>query len=265
MARIFRTLLLSVLVLAPVLAAAGAEKPRTRTITPIDAAKLAIRLRDCTTAEKILALVLKEQPNSTEALFLMGECHSEERNFAEAMPYYRQILVDHPDLVRVRLISPAPSSRPGDEGADYNFRLALSQPGIPDTVVDNIGHYLAAIQSRKHYTYNVNLSVAPDSNMNAAAASNHVTIFGLPFTLNDNSVQKSGVGIVDTVGGEVFTDLAPDIRLRTGALEYSALYPGHSQFNEFRPAPRRAAMAVLARRRERPRHRRQALVRRRSL
>src|SRR6185437_7133637 len=117
-------------------------------------------------------------------------------------------------------------------GADYNFRLALAQEGLPDTVVDNVGHYLAAIQSRKTFTYSVNLSVAPDSNMNAAAASNRIMLFGLPFELAQNSVQKSGVGVVDTLSGEIFTPLAADVRLRTGALVYSALYPGHSQFDD---------------------------------
>ena len=216
----------------PLLARADEAKPRTLKIDPLVAAKLAIRLHDCDTAEKILELVLKEKPGSTEALFLMGTCDSDQHKFAAAIPYYRRILVDRPDLVRVRLdLARAEFETGDDEGADYNFRLALAQPGIPDTVVDTIGHYLAAIQSRKHYTYNVNLSVAPDSNINAAAASNHVTIFGLPFTLSQNSVQKSGVGVVTTLGGEVFTDLAPTVRLRTGAIEASALYPGHSQFD----------------------------------
>lgn len=228
-----RTLVAALLLFVPLAALAGEAKPRSLTVTPIEAAKIAIRLHDCKTAEAVLDLVLKQHPDATEALFLMGTCDSEQKKFADALPYYRKILVDHPDLVRVRLdLARAEFETGDDEGADYNFRLALAEPGLPDTVVDNIGHYLAAIQSRKHYSYDVNVSVAPDSNINAAAASDHVTIFGLPFTLNQNSVQKSGVGIVDTLSGELFTDINPNLRIRTGALEYSAIYPGHSQFND---------------------------------
>jgi hypothetical protein len=163
----------------------------------------------------------------------MGECNSEQGKFGDAIPYYRRILVNHPDLVRVRLdLARAEFETGDDEGADYNFRLALGQSGLPDTVVDNVGHYLSAIQSRKTYTYNVNLSVAPDSNINAAAASNQVMLFGLPFQLSKNSVQQSGIGIVTSLGGELFTPLNDVLRLRSGLSEYSTFYPGHSQFDD---------------------------------
>jgi outer membrane protein len=232
MARIFRILVFFCVVLLPA-AAAGEDQPQLHRIAPIDAAKVAIKLHDCDTARRILDLILKAEPESTEALFLIAECASEQRKFADAIPYYRKILVDHPDLIRVRLdLARAEFETGDDEGADYNFRLALAASDLPDTVVDNIGHYLAAIQSRKTFSYSVNLSVAPDSNINAAAASNHVTLFGLPFELSQNAVQKSGIGVVANLSGELFTPLSQDLRLRTGGSLYSALYPGHSQFDD---------------------------------
>lgn len=214
-------------------AALAQDKEQTRTISPIDAAKLAIKLHDYDTAQKILALILKQEPNSTDALFLMGESDSEQGKYAEAIPYYRKILVDHPELIRVRLdLARAEFETGQDEAADYNFRLALAEENLPDTVVDNIGHYLSAIQSRKAFTYSANLSVAPDSNMNAAAASSEVTLFGLPFELSENAMQKSGIGVVATLSGEVFTPLATNLRLRTGGSMYSDIFPGHSEFDD---------------------------------
>lgn len=184
-------------------------------------------------AQQILELILKQEPNSTNALFLLAESDSEQGKFAEAIPYYRRILVNHPDLTRVRLdLARAEFETGDDEGADYNFRLALAASDLPDTVVDNIGHYLYAIQSRKTFTYSVNVSVAPDSNINAAAASNQITLFGLPFELSQNSVQKSGIGLIGNFSGEVFTPLSPDVRLRTGGSAYTAIYPGHSEFDD---------------------------------
>jgi hypothetical protein len=232
MVRIFRTLILICLALLPALAAAE-EHTKEIHISPIDAAKLAIRLHDYDTAQKILNLILKQDPSSTDALFLMAESDSEQSKFDEALPYYRKILSDHPDLIRVRLdLARAEFEAGEDESADYNFRLALAGTDLPDTVVDNIGHYLAAIQSRKTFSYNINISVAPDSNINAAAASNHVTLFGLPFTVPENSMAKSGIGVVNNFAGERFTPLSPTVRLRTGASFYAALYPGHSQFDD---------------------------------
>ena len=231
MARIFRILIIVWAVLLP--AVASGEEKQAHPISPIDAVKVAMALHDYDTAQQILAIILKHEPNSIEALFLMGDAKSEQGKFADALSYYRKILVDHPELTRVRLdLARAEFETGDDEGADYNFRLALAGSDLPDTVVDNIGYYLAAIQSRKTFTYSVNVSVAPDSNMNAAAASNHITLFGLPFELSPNSMQKAGIGVVETVSGEVFTPLASDVRLRTGGLVYSEIYPGYSQFDD---------------------------------
>ena len=233
MKRIFRIFIVWCLVLCSASALAGEDQRLTRTISPIDAAKLAIKLRDYDTAQKILELILKAEPNSTEALFLIAETDSEQGKFADSLSYYRRILVDHPELVRVRLdLARAEFETGADESADYNFRLALAASNLPDTVVDNIGYYLAAIQSRKTFTYNVNMSIAPDSNMNAASASTQVSLFGLPFELSQNAVQKSGIGVVTSLAGERFTPLATDLRLRTGASLYADIFPGHSQFDD---------------------------------
>ncbi len=241
MIRIFRTLALAVLVLLPALAGAQEQAPPQTTqptqkqlkISPLDAARLAINLKDYATAQQILALILKQEPNLTDALFLMATSLSDQGKFAESLPYYRQILVDHPDLIRVRLdLARAEFEAGEDESADYNFRLALAEPALPNTVVDNIGHYLNAIQSRRTYTYNVNISVAPDSNITAGAASNQIMLFGLPFELSQNAAAKSGVGIVNDFSAERFTPLSADTRLRTGASFYGAFYPGHSQFDD---------------------------------
>jgi outer membrane protein len=239
MTLIARLTLVCCLAFAPVLASAQEGQSTTqgqsttRPITPIAAARLTISLHQYAAAEQILAAILKETPDSTDALFLMAESKSEQGKFADAIPYYRKILAAHPDLVRVRLdLARAEFETGDDEGSDYNFRLALAEQGLPDTVVDNIGHYLSAIQSRKTFTYSVNLSAAPDSNMNAAAASKNITLFGLPFELSQNSTQKSGIGVTSTLSGEYFTPLATNLRLRTGGLFYSELYPGHSQFDD---------------------------------
>ena len=240
MARIFRTLCGLLVVFGLVIELplpAGADEAATATetfkITPIDAAKLAIKLKQYDTARQIIALILKRQPKNTDALFLMGESYSEQQKFGDAIPYYRAILVDHPELTRVRLdLARAEFETGDDEAADYNFRLAMSAQDIPDTVVDNIGRYLNAIRSRQKYTYSVNFSVAPDSDINAAAASRNIQLFGLPFELAENSVAKSGVGIVSTESGEYFTDIEPGLRIRTGGVLYSAFYPGYSQFDD---------------------------------
>ena len=75
---------------------------RTLLLSPADAAKLAISIGDYPEADEILSRVLLKDPSSTEALFLMGEVNSRQHKYAEAIPYYRKILVDHPKAVLER-------------------------------------------------------------------------------------------------------------------------------------------------------------------
>ncbi len=203
------------------------------TISVPDAARFAISLGDLKAAEDILLIALNADPTSPEALFLMGEVESRQENYDKAVPYYRRILVDHPELVRVRLdLARALFESHDDEAAEYHFRLVLAQPDLPQSVVDNVYRYLAAIRERKRYIFFLKLGVAPDTNINAAPALNQVMLFGLPFTLSEPAKQKSGVGLVVSTNGEYLTPLAPDIRLRTGASLYRAEYPGSSAFDD---------------------------------
>jgi tetratricopeptide (TPR) repeat protein len=206
---------------------------RTLLLSPIDAAKLAITIGDYAKAGEILSGVLAKYPSSTEALFLMGEMNRRQHKYAEAIPYYRKILVDHPDIVRVRLdLARALFETKEDDQAEYNFHLALAEGSLPNTVIDNVERYLAIIRSRQHFVWDLNFGLAPDTNINAAAAADHVTIFGLPFQLSQQARQQSGVGVTSTIDGEYRYDLTSDIRWRTGALLYRLEYPGNTIFDD---------------------------------
>jgi outer membrane protein len=209
------------------------KRERDVTLSPIDGAKLAIELGDIAGAKDILGQVLRQDPASVDGLFLMGLIASREKKFAEAVPYYRRIIVDHPDIVRVRLdLARALFETGDDDAAAYNFHLALAAGNLPSTVIDNVERYLAIIRSRQHFVYSVNVGIAPDSNLNKATAADHVTLFGLPFALSQDARQKSGIGVTGTVAGEYRADLTPNIRWRSGALLYGLKYPSASEFDD---------------------------------
>jgi len=203
------------------------------TLAPIEGAKLAIKMGDFKTAAEIDALALEQDPSSTEALFLMAEINARQKKFAAAIPYYRKIIVDHPNLVRVRLdLARALFETGDDEASEYNFHLALAEGNLPNTVVDNVERYLAIIRSRRHFVYSVNVGIAPDTNLNKATTADHVTLFGLPFALSPQARQQSGIGVTGTVAGEYRADLTPNMRWRSGALLYGLKYPDASEFDD---------------------------------
>jgi outer membrane protein len=209
------------------------KREKTIVLKPIEGAKLAIQFGNFQGATTILEQVLRQDPSSLDALFLMGQIESRQQKFAEAIPYYRKIIVDHPNIVRVRLdLARALFETGEDDSAEYNFHLALADGDLPATVIDNVERYLAIIRSRKHFVYDLNFGIAPDSNLNKATASDHVTLFGLPFALAPQARQQSGIGVTGTVSGEYRADLAPDVRWRTGALLYGLKYPSNSAFDD---------------------------------
>ncbi|HEY0525826.1 MAG TPA: surface lipoprotein assembly modifier [Stellaceae bacterium] len=205
-------------------AAAGAE---TRQISVLDAAKLALAAGDLQAAQDILAIALKKDPDSTDAQFLTGELAGRRGDYAQAAEHYRRILVDHPDIVRVRLeLARALYEIKDDDAAEYHFRLALAQPGIPEAVIDNVYRYLGAIRKRKKFVFFFDAGIAPDTNVNAAPAKRDVTLFGLPFQLNQDAKQKSGVGVVVSGNGDYLAPIRDDLRFRTGGSFYRAEYAG---------------------------------------
>src|SRR5258708_32418279 len=93
-----------------------------------------------------------------------------------AMPsrWYRGILAQHPDLLRVRLDYARALFEDGqDEEADYNFRLAL--PDVPEAATANIYGYLNQIEARKRFTYGLSIRGSLDSDINAAPAVRQLT------------------------------------------------------------------------------------------
>jgi len=94
---------------------------------------------------------------------------------------------------------------------------------------------LNQIAARKRFSYSLSAGATADTNINAASATNQLTLFGLPFTITNNQ-PTFGVGLVLDGSGEFrlpITDTADPYRLRIGGIFYRAEYiGGHSQFDD---------------------------------
>ena len=157
----------------------------------------------------------------------------------EAIAAFRAILVDRPELVRVRLeLARAFFMKEEDRLARRHFEQVLAgRP--PPAVTANIHRFLNIMRARRRWTAHFGAAVAPDSNMNAASGEKTVwldTPFGrLPFTLDDPATAKSGLGVSVWGGGEYQYPLgagsgsgsgAGRWRLRSGADASAREYKG---------------------------------------
>ncbi len=206
-----------------------------RSLAPIDQAKYLIAIGLLKDAEDVLGRFLEIHPDDIEARFLEATIAAEETRWSDAIKWYRGILSQHPDLLRVRLDYARALFEDGqDEEADYNFRLAL--PDVPEAAAANIYGYLNQIETRKRFTYGLSIGGSLDSDINAAPAVSQLTLFGLPFTLSPGNRATSGVGVIVNGSAEYRLPLAEDpwqLRLRFGGGLYRAEYfGGHSRFDD---------------------------------
>ena len=212
-----------------------AAAQESRSLTSLEQAKYLIDLGLLRDAEYVLGKFLETHPDDVEARFLEATIAAEEQRWTDAIEWYRRILAQDPELLRVRLdYSRALFEDRQDEEAEYNFRLVL--PNVPEAVAGNIYAFLNQINARKRFTYALSIGGSPDSNINAAPAINQLTLFGLPFTLSPTTRSTSGVGLIVDGSGEYRLPIAEDpsrFRLRLGGAFYRAEYfGGHAKFDD---------------------------------
>lgn len=153
----------------------------------------------------------------------------------EAIQAFRAILVDSPDLVRVRLeLARAFFLKEDDDLARGHFERVLAG-GVRQEVAATVQGFLAAIRARKRWTAYVGAALAPDSNIGAASDEEEVriqTVFGeLPFRRSKDDIASSGIGVSVWGGGEYQYPLADRVRLRAGADFSRREYP-RSRFDQ---------------------------------
>ena len=173
-----------------------------------------------------------ERDDRTAALFRIGmtaldaagQADSDETRrelYDKAIAAFRLILVNRPELIRVRLELARVFFLNGQDGlARRHFELVLAG-GVPPTVAANIRAFLAVMRDRKRFTGYFGAAFAPDSNLNAASESEIVyidTAFGrLPFRREGDFGARSGLGVSVWGGGEYQHPLSQRLRLRVGS------------------------------------------------
>ena len=171
--------------------------------------------------------------------------------YDKAIAAFRLILVNRPELIRVRLELARTFFLKGQDGlARRHFELVLAG-GVPPAVAANIHRFLNLMQTRKRWTGYFGAAIAPDSNLNAASESEIIyidTAFGrLPFQREGDFGAQSGFGVSVWSGGEYQQPLSPKLRLRVGADLAVREYPNKNFDQTFLAAhagPRRLASPI---------------------
>jgi hypothetical protein len=107
----------------------------------------------------------------------------------------RQLLDENPGAQRVRLELAALQLRLGDEEGARRMLRAASAGSLPREVARLVQRWSEVLRSRKPSGFNLELSLAPDSNINRATRSDTLgTVLG-DFALDPDGRARSGVGL----------------------------------------------------------------------
>ncbi len=135
----------------------------------------------------------------------------------EAIAAFHAMLVEWPDLVRVRLeLARAFFMKGEDNLAAEHFETVMAGD-VPNEVKANVGLFLAEIRARRRWTFNLGVALAPDTNIGAGSDERTITIYGLPFERDAGELTRSGIGLSVWGGAEYQAPVSDRLRIRAGA------------------------------------------------
>ena len=184
---------LSLLIAGTTMNAAGAEPDRPADIPGVADARVLIENGKYDEALDVLRALGKSHPKRTDILFLLGLAAIErseqsditeadrEDLLADAITALRTILIDLPDLVRVRLELARAFFLNGDDGLarDHFERVLAGNP--PPSVVANVQLFLESIRARRRWSTYLGVALLPSTNIGRDPHENTIiTIPGLP-------------------------------------------------------------------------------------
>lgn len=182
--------------------AANAVESGERTVRVVSAAKVlafaerALRNGDLAAAEVAFRALFADPAPAVraEARFRLAKMISSVGRTPEAAVLLRRILDDHPEAAPARLELAALLNSLGDEDSALRELRALRSAELPLAVARFVDRISASLQASKPFGVQMEVALAPDSNINRATRSDTLgTIFG-DFTFDEDAKRKSGVG-----------------------------------------------------------------------
>jgi hypothetical protein len=97
----------------------------------------------------------------------------------------------------------------------------------------NVERWINAIRERRGWSADFFFALAPDSNINSGSSVNEVTLGGMPFALDDNAKEQSGVGVVMGLQGTRILGFGSDrVKGRLSGAVSTRAYTETSDYND---------------------------------
>ena len=169
-------------------------------------------------ARPMLAALTNAPEYAMETHFLTGFVAAETGDLNTAAREFRAVLRDRPDMTRARLeLARVLMLQGKNDAADHHYRLAEQSADLPPEIARTIRDQRGVIRNRRKWHLNVDVGLAPDSNVNNATDARTIDVSigngTIPIELNEAARRRSGVGQVATVSGGVKLRLSDGVAM----------------------------------------------------
>ena len=169
---------------------------------------------DVAAAQKLLAMYPFTGPYAANrTLFVEGLILKASGDLKGAAAKYRTALADDPGLTLVRAeLAHTLFLLEDDDAARFQYELLIGAAPTPE-LARTFNGFLDAIDDRRPWQFSVWASIAPSTNFNNGTSNDIIWIGGLPFKVDGDSREKSGIGVRGGVDGSWSTPLGPGLTL----------------------------------------------------
>ncbi len=182
-------------------------------MTPAQLLENAERLvlqRQFDAARPLIAALAEVPEYRMQQQFLSGYVAVETGDLDGAVRNFRAILRDHPKQTRVRLeLARAMMMQGKDAAAEHHLRLAAEDKDLPPEIAATIRSSRGVIRDRRMWHFNLDLGLAPDSNINNATTAEVINADAGQLHLSPDARARSGVGRMAGMSGGVRLKAAP--------------------------------------------------------
>jgi len=229
-------MLASALVLPTNQAQASTIGPQQVRVTAVQMLALTdemLRRNNPAQAERILDLLSRDPSPQmrSEALFRLAKLLAKEGKKTEAAAMLRHVIDDNPQAAPPRLELASLLHQMGDASAALKQLHALGTLDLPLNVARFVDRMSASLKASRPFSFQLELALAPDTNINRATKSETLgTVLG-DFTFDEESKAKSGVGAAARGFVQGRLSLSSNIDLKAHGSIDASVYR-HREFND---------------------------------
>lgn len=167
----------------------------------------------------------------SEARFRLGMLLEREKRYKDAAVAFRALLDEKPNAARVRIELARVLALIGDaDGARRQLRQAQAA-GLPPDVARLVNQFASALRSSRPYGGSLEISLAPDNNINRATSATTLDTVIAPLVLDRDARQQSGLGLKIGAQGYARLPVAANVAL-LGSVSGNAMLYRQNRFDD---------------------------------